>query len=74
MAQRGPAGRCPHPFARTLVELDIESSAVAIATGIATLTSYVPPFTGPGPRAAHCAERHDSAPPVAYPFGVPPAY
>ncbi|WP_460913982.1 hypothetical protein [Plantactinospora veratri] len=47
---------------------------MAIATGIATLTSYVPPFTGPGPRAAHCAERHDSAPPVAYPFGVPPAY
>ncbi|MDW5327632.1 DUF5995 family protein [Plantactinospora sp. KLBMP9567] len=62
------------PFARTLVELDIESSAVAIATGLATLTSYVPPFTGPGPRAAYCAERNGTPPPVAYPFGVPPAY
>ncbi|AVT31281.1 hypothetical protein C6361_19360 [Plantactinospora sp. BC1] len=62
------------PFARTLVELDIESSAVAIAAGIATLTSYVPPLSGPGPRATYCAERHGSAPPVAYPFGVPPAY
>ncbi|MEO3923946.1 DUF5995 family protein [Micromonosporaceae bacterium B7E4] len=62
------------PFARTLVELDIESSAVAIATGLATLTSYVPPFTGPGPRAGYCAERNGTPPPVAYPFGVPPAY
>ncbi|GAA3759697.1 hypothetical protein GCM10022225_51500 [Plantactinospora mayteni] len=62
------------PFARTLVELDIESGALAIATGLATLTSYVPPFTGPGPRAAYCAGHNGDAPPLAYPFGVPPAY
>ncbi|GIG90853.1 hypothetical protein Pen02_57890 [Plantactinospora endophytica] len=62
------------PFARAFVEFDIESSALAIATGLATLTGYVPPFTGPGPRAAYCAEHNGAAPPVAYPFGVPPAY
>ncbi|MFY1688385.1 DUF5995 family protein [Plantactinospora sp. WMMB782] len=62
------------PFARSLVELDIEAGAVATATGIATLTSYVPPFTGPAPRAAYCAAHNADAPPVAYPFGIPPAY
>ncbi|WP_422772928.1 DUF5995 family protein [Plantactinospora sp. WMMC1484] len=62
------------PFARAVVEFDIESSAVAIAAGLAVLTSYVPPFTGPGPRAAYCAAHNADAPPQAYPFGTPPAY
>ncbi|MGI5211635.1 DUF5995 family protein [Plantactinospora sp. CA-290183] len=62
------------PFARAVVELDIESTAAATAAGLATLTSYVPPFTGPGPRAAHCAAHHADPPPLAYPFGLPPAY
>ncbi|MEE6261367.1 DUF5995 family protein [Plantactinospora sonchi] len=63
-----------NPFTRAIVEFDIESSAVATAAGLATLTSYLPPLTGPGPRAAHCAAHHADPPPVAYPFGVPPAY
>jgi hypothetical protein len=64
----------PTPFARALVEADIESSAAATAAGLAALTSYVPPFTGPDARAAHCAAHHADPPPAAYPFGVPPAY
>jgi len=63
-----------NPFTRALVEFDIESSAATIAAGLATLTSYAPPFTGPGPRATHCAAQHGTAPPLAYPFGLPPAY
>ena len=62
------------PFARALVVLDIESTAAATAAGLATLTSYVPPFTGTGPRDAHCAAHHADPPPLAYPFGLPPAY
>ncbi|MEO3743625.1 DUF5995 family protein [Plantactinospora sp. B5E13] len=63
-----------NPFTRAIVEFDIESSAVATAAGLATLTSYLPPVTGPGPRAAYCAAHHADPPPVAYPFGLPPAY
>jgi len=62
------------PLARALVEFDIESSAAATAAALAALTSYLPPLTGPGPRAAHCAAHHGDAPPKAYPFGLPPAY
>jgi hypothetical protein len=63
-----------NPITRALVEFDIESGAAAVAAGLATLTGYVPPFTGPGPRSTHCAAEHGATPPVAYPFGVPPAY
>ncbi len=71
-AERLVAARTP--FARGLVVLDIESAAAAKATALAALTSYLPPFTGPGPRAAHCAAHHADPVPVAYPFGSPPAY
>jgi hypothetical protein len=63
-----------NPFTRALVEFDIESGAATVAAGLATLTSYVPPFTGPGPRNTHCAAQHATAPPLPYPFGIPPAY